>query len=207
MRGPDAFSVAAALIASAGIVSVASPARAQQLPQIPRSINAPPAGPGTAQEVGLKGREVLRPGMEASATVGTGFADTYGLGFEGRVGYTFRNGVYAGGAAQYFLGHSINDQQAHAAFVGGEIGYKIYPIDALEIRPYAFAGPAFITQVAAGPTPSSRPLTLSRADFGVQPGVVGMYHFGDAFVGADAHFMLLPAPNTLALLAGGGFGF
>jgi hypothetical protein len=150
---------------------------------------------------------VLRPGVEASVAVGTGFADTYGLGFEARVGYTFRSGIYAGGAGQYYLGHSINDQQAHAAFIGGEIGYKIYPTEALEIRPYAFAGPAFVTQVAAAPLPSGPPVTLSKADFGVQPGVLGMYHFGDAFVGADAHFMLLPSPNTVALLAGGGFGF
>jgi hypothetical protein len=34
-----------------------------------------------------------------------------------------------------------------------------------------------------------------------------MYHFGDAFVGGDAKVMLFPSPNTIALLAGGGFGF
>jgi hypothetical protein len=142
----------------------------------------------------------MREGIEAAAAIGTGFADTYGLGFEGRVGYTFKQGIYAGAAVQQYVGHSINDQQAHASFVGGEAGYKYYPTESLEIRPYAFVGPGFITQVS----PSG---TLSRTDLALQPGVVAMYHFGALFVGADAHVMVLPSPNTLAVLASGGIGF
>jgi hypothetical protein len=157
--------------------------------------------------MGPKGRAAVRPGLEASGAVGTGFADTYGLGFEGRVGYTFENGLYAGGAAQYYLGHSVNDQQAHAAFVGGEVGYKLFPTPKLEIRPYAFAGPAFITQVAAAPVPNLPPNSYSKTDFALQPGVLAMYHFGDAFVGGDAHVMLFPSPNSIALMASGGMGF
>jgi hypothetical protein len=199
MRGSVARCAGAALAAALGVAFLSSPARAQQFPS---SINSPPNGAGTPEEAGARGGGPLRPGVEASVALGTGFADTYGLGFAGRVGYTFRNGVYAGGAGQYYIGHSIDDQQAHAAFVGGEVGYKFYPTGALEVRPYAFVGPAFITQVASGPV-----RTLSKADLGVQPGVLAMYHFGDAFIGGDAHVMLMPSPNTLALLASGGFGF
>jgi hypothetical protein len=96
----------------------------------------------------------------------------------------------------------VNDQQAHATFVGGEVGYKIFPDRHVEIRPYAFVGPAWITQVASVPFE-----TISKVDLGVQPGVLAEYHFGDAFVGGDAHYMLLPSPNTLAVLASAGFGF
>jgi hypothetical protein len=194
----------AALIAAGAVALVSSPARAQQLPS---SINTPPSGAGTAEKVGPAGRAVVRPGIEASAAIGTGFADTYGLGLEGRVGYTFQNGLYAGGAAQHYLGHAINDQQAHATFVGGEVGYKFFPNDKLEIRPYAFAGPAFITQVAPPPVPTAPPWTRSTTNLALQPGILGMYHFGDAFIGGDAHVMLYPEPNTVAVLASGGFGF
>jgi hypothetical protein len=144
----------------------------------------------------------MREGIEASAALGTGFADTYGLGFAGRVGYTFRQGVYAGGAAQYYLGHAVNGTQAHASFIGGEAGYKYYPIPALEIRPYAFVGPGFITQVASNPF-----TTITKADLALQPGVLAMYHFGSAFIGGDAHVMVIPTPNTIAVLASGGIGF
>jgi len=67
---------------------------------------------------------VVREGWEANAGIGSGFADTYGLGFEGRVGFTFLRGAYLGGAVQYFIGHSVNDQNAHATFVGGEAGER-----------------------------------------------------------------------------------
>jgi hypothetical protein len=188
----------AAVAAGCTIAFLSTPVRAQELP---RSINTPPRGAGTEQ-VGPRGQVTMREGIEASAGIGTGFADTYGLGFAGRVGYTFRQGVYAGGAVQYFVGHSVNDQQAHAAFVGGEAGYKFYPMEALEIRPYAFVGPGFITQVASAPLK-----TISKTDLALQPGVVAMYHFGSAFIGGDAHVMVLPSPNTLAVLASGGIGF
>ncbi len=202
MRISVAGSGAAALVAGSVLALASTPAHAQQLP-LPSSINSPPAGPGTA-EMGPQGVVSVHPGMEASVGLGTGFADTYGLGIQGRVGYTFHNGVYLGGAGQYFLGHSINDQQAHAAFIGGEAGYKFFPVSELEIRPYAFLGPSFITQVSNNPAPVS---SFSRADLALQPGILGTYHFGDAFVGGDAHVMLFPAPNTVAVMATGGMGF
>lgn len=167
---------------------------------LPRSINAPPSGPGT-ERVTPTGRAV-REGVEASAGLGSGFADTYGLGLEGRVGYTFHQGVYAGGDVQYFVGHTINDNQAHATFVGGDLGYKFFPSRRVEIRPYAFVGPAWITQVSNTPFQ-----VISKVDLAVQPGVLAEYHFGDVFVGGDARYLLTPGPNTLAVLASAGFGF
>ena len=103
---------------------------------------------------------------------------------------------------QHVVGHTVNSQSAHATFFGGEVGYKFYPVEAVEVRPYVFAGPGFITQVAANPL-----VVINRTDFAMQPGVVAMYHFGNAFLGADAHFMATPAPNTVAVMASGGFGF
>jgi hypothetical protein len=172
-------------------------ARAQE---VPSSINQPPAGPGTEQP-SARAPAGLRPGIEASAGLGSGFSDTYIGGIEGRVGYTLRQGVYAGGAVQHFVGHSVHDQSAHATFVGGEIGYKAYPTPAIEVRPFVFVGPSFITQVTSDGT------AISKVDLAVQPGVIGMYHFGSAFVGADVHYMLYPAPNTIAAMASAGFGF
>jgi hypothetical protein len=198
MRISVARSVAAAVAAGCALALLSAPAGAQQLPS---SINTPPQGAGTEQ-ITPRGQVVMREGIEASAALGTGFADTYGLGFAGRVGYTFRQGVYAGGAAQYYVGHSVNGNQAHASFIGGEAGYKFYPTPALEIRPYAFVGPGFITQVASNPF-----MTITKADLALQPGVLAMYHFGSAFIGGDAHVMVIPTPNTLAVLASGGIGF
>jgi hypothetical protein len=143
-------------------------------------------------------------GVEASAGIGTGFTDTYGLGVMARLGLTLTQGVYLGANVQYYAGHSINDQNAHATFVGGDAGYKFYPTDHVEVRPFVFAGPAFITQVSGN---NAFVAVDSQTTFAVQPGVIGMYHFGSAFIGGDAHYMLTPTPNTLAVLASGGFGF
>jgi len=192
------FARTAAAVGAAGMVlALTSLTPAQEMPS---SINQPPAGPGTEQPA-PQARAGLRPGLEGSAGLGSGFADTYLAGLEARLGYTLRQGVYAGGAVQHFVGHSAHDQSAHATFVGGEVGYKAYPTPSIEVRPFVFAGPSFITQV------TSDGAAISKVDLAIQPGVIGMYHFGDAFVGADVHYMLYPAPNTIAAMASAGFGF
>ncbi len=183
-----------ALVASALVASSASA----------QTLNSPPGGAGTERAAGPAGG--IREGVEASAGIGTGFADTYGLGFEGRIGYTFRSAIYAGADVQYFIGHTVNDEQAHAAFVGGQLGYKLFPTERIEIRPYVFAGPAFIRQVASGPA-STPVITNSKTDFALQPGALVSYHFGNFFLGGDAHYMLIPSPNTLAVEATAGLGF
>lgn len=173
---------------------------------LPRSINTPPSGPGTEQPTPT-GAQVITQGVQAGAGLGTGFSSTYGLGLEGRLGYTFHDGIYAGGNVQYFMGQTINDQSAHATFVGGEIGYKFFPTARVEVRPFVFAGPAFVTTVAPSTNPNLAANVTSKTDLAVQPGVIAQYHFGHAFVGGDAHYMLTPSPNTLSLMGMAGIAF
>jgi hypothetical protein len=193
-------SVPVALLVGAAMLGFSSTsARAQNLPQ---SITEPPAGAGTERAAPPGARPSIQPGIEASVGLGSGFADTYGLGFAGRVGYTFANGVYGGINGQYYGGHTVNDQSAHAEFIGGEVGYKFYPNARVEVRPYLFGGAGFITQVVA------HPLTVvPTSGIAVQPGVTATYHFGDAFIGGDARYMAIPSPNTIAIMANAGLGF
>lgn len=195
----SAARIGAALVAGAVVVALPSLAGAVNLP---RSINTPPRVAGTEQ-VTAPGRAAgYREGIEGGVGLGTGFSQPYGLGIAGRLGYTFDNGIYAGGDVQYFAGNTVNDQSAHATFVGGELGYEFFPSTHVEVRPYAFVGPAFITQVSANPL-----VVQSQTSFALQPGVVATYHFGQAFVGGDAHYMVTPAPNALAVMATAGLGF
>jgi hypothetical protein len=166
----------------------------------PAGINTAPAGPGT--ERAQPGRVGLRPGPEGGVGLGTGFSSTYSVGMEARVGYTFRDGVYGGAALQYFAGTSVNNQSNHATFVGGELGYKVFASPRFEIRPYVFLGPSFITQVQGNPF-----FKDSNTSFAVQPSVLLMYHFGQAFVGGDGRWLVTPTPATFALFASGGIGF
>ncbi len=166
----------------------------------PAGINTPPSGPGTEQFA--PGKMGVREGLEGGIGLGTGFSGTYGVGMEARVGYTFRQGVYAGGALQYYAGHSVNSQSAHATFLGGELGYKVFTSRRFEIRPYVFIGPSFITQVQDNPF-----FVNSSTSVAVQPSVLLMYHFGNAFVGADTRWLVTPSPATLAVMASGGIGF
>src|SRR5215831_1948607 len=107
----------------------------------PQGLNAAPAGPGTERPPPARYPN-LRPGLEGQVGLGTGFSSTYSVGMEARVGYTFSNGVYGGGAIQYFAGTSIASQNNHATFIGGELGYKVFTDRHFEIRPYFFLGPS-----------------------------------------------------------------
>ena len=152
-------------------------------------------GPGTEQTPPEPhGGLGIAPGLEVSAGIGTGFGGTYGLGYEGRVGYTLPINLYLGGQVQAFYGQGAVDQKAHAAYFGGEVGYKIFPIHPVELRPYLFLGPAFITQVDTNPTTAT-----SKTGFAVQPGILGVYHIGPAFVGADFRFLATPSPFGVTL--------
>jgi hypothetical protein len=165
-----------------------------------------PSGPGTEQ-VNQQGRyEGIRPGLEAGGALGTGFSGTYGLGYEGRLGYTFPIGVYVGGQVQAFYGNNVNGNKAHATFFGAEVGYKLFPIryiNALEVRPYVFAGPAFISQVN-----QDAPFNVnSKTSFAIQPGALALYHLGPVFVGADFRFLATPSPFGVTLMGAIGAGF
>ena len=194
-------------IARAATTAATTPAPSEPAPTAPsptepapNGINTPPAGPGTERaEPTAPG---VREGLEGGVGLGTGFSSTYSVGLEARVGYTFRDGVYAGGSLQYFAGTSINSQSNHATFIGGELGYKVFTSRKFEIRPYVFLGPSFITQVRDNPF-----FVDSSTSFAVQPSVVMMYHFGRAFLGGDGRWLVTPSPATFALFVSGGVGF
>jgi hypothetical protein len=189
------------LASAAALMLMARTAAADQ----PNTINTPPRGATT--EAAPERLPPYRQGLAATAGLGTGFSSTYGLGVEGDLGYTWATGIVVGGQLQYFQGQVVNDQSSHAMFVGGEVGYKIFPSRKVEVRPYAFVGPAFIRTVSPTSNPN-QPNIVSKTDLAVQPGVIAQYHFGDAFyVGGDVHYMLTPSPNTLALMATAGLAF
>src|SRR5262249_39928493 len=118
-----------------------------------------------------------------------GAGDGFGIG--GRVGYAFYSGVYAGGAFTIYTDRS--------AFLGGEVGYKFFPDYHWELRPYLFAGPAFI---GAGSSRFGR--VHPAADFAVQPGLLGAYRFGPAFISGELRAYVNPDPGALAVFGGAG---
>jgi hypothetical protein len=205
VRTPVALVALAGLAVGGVLVSFSTSASAATTPTptdpVPAGINTPPSGAGTEQQY-APGKLGIHEGLEGGIGLGTGFSSTYGVGLEARVGYTFRQGVYAGGALQYYAGHSVNSQSAHATFLGGELGYKVFTSRHFEIRPYVFIGPSFITQVQDNPF-----FVNSSTSVAVQPSVLLNYHFGNAFVGADVRWLVTPSPATLAILANGGIGF
>lgn len=165
----------------------------------------PPYGPGTEARpsTGRYSAHIVE-GVQASAQLGTGFTDPYGLGIGGRVGYTFLHGVYLGGGVSHYFGKTVNtvfgNQSEGATFVGGELGYELYPTYRWEVRPYAFLGPSWITRVdSLGGT------TTTALAF--QPGLLTAYHFSNWFVSAEGKVHVTPEPVALALFAGMGLGF
>ena len=185
------------------IIVLAPLASAATLLLLPRTVHAAAA----AEPVPQAERPPYRQGLQAEAGLGSGFSSTYGLGIAGDVGYTWSPGIIAGGGVQYFQGQTVNGESSHATFVGGEAGYRLFPTRKVEMRPYAFVGPAFITTVSPTANPN-QPNVVSKTDVAVQPGVRAQYHFSDAFfVGGDAHYMLTPSPNTVAVMADAGLAF
>ncbi len=148
----------------------------------------------------------VQEGYEASAQIGSGFVDTYGLGLGARFGFTSSNGIYVGGDATYYFGNTVASAtghlSAHTTFVGGEGGYEFFPDPRWEVRPYVFFGPAFIHTVQAVPFASE-----SVTRFAVQPGLLTAYHFGGAFVSAEAKVHVTPNPTAFTVFGGTGLGF
>jgi hypothetical protein len=186
---------------AAGALALMTPTFARAI-DAPGSINEPPKGAGTQESGAPRPFGRVREGVESQAQIGTGFNETYGLGLGARTGYTFRQGLYLGGALDYWFGHSTQDESAHAIFIGADAGWKIFPTANVEIRPHVIAGPAFIKTVNDAPF-----YVDTKTAFAIQPGVQGLYHFGQAFIGGDARWFITPSPNTLSLTAAAGVGF
>jgi hypothetical protein len=171
------------------------------------STKAPPSGPGTEAPPPARAHDArVQEGYKASAQIGSGFVDTYGLGLGARVGYTLSNGIYVGGDATYYFGNTVasstGDISAHAIFVGGEGGYEFFPEQRWEVCPYVFLGPSFIHTVQAAPFASE-----STTRFAVAPGLLTAYHFGGAFVSAEAKVHVTPNPTAFTVFGGTGLGF
>jgi hypothetical protein len=168
-------------------------------------VNTPPYGPGTEARpaTGRYSAHIVE-GVQASAQLGSGFTDPYGFGIGGRLGYTFLHGVYFGAAVSHYFGKSVDtafgSESEGATFLGGELGYELYPTYRWEVRPYAFLGPSWITTV--GPFGST-----TTTDLAFQPGLLLAYHFGNAFVSAEGKVHVTPEPVALTLFAGAGLGF
>jgi hypothetical protein len=139
--------------------------------------------------------EVVRPGpayrtgAEIAGYAGAG----YGVGVGGRIGGTFEPGIYLGGSFTYYTGN--------ASFVGGELGYKLWPGYRWELRPYVFMGPAFLR---VGNDGFGRRADQREVVFAFQPGFLAAYHFGAAYVSAEGRAYVTPNPGALAVLAGVG---
>lgn len=174
------------LCASAlAILSTASMASAQSPPKALLRQN--PEGAGTDAGA-ASGEHRAVEGVEMAAFAGGG----YGVGFGARIGYTFSPGVYVGGQG--------TDYANGVAFLGAEVGYKLFVSYHWELRPYVFAGPAFIR---AGDSRFGRSSTAT--EMAVQPGFLGAYHFSNVFLFGEARAHVAPSPGALAVFAGIGF--
>ena len=165
----------------------------------------PPYGPGTEYRPANRyhSTEIVE-GLQASAQLGSGFTDPYGLGIGGRIGYTFFHGVYLGGSVSHYFGRTVDtfagSRTEGATFLGGEVGYELYPTYRWEVRPYVFLGPSWMTTV--GPFGSTTSTALA-----FQPGLLTAYHFGNVFVSAEGKVHVTPEPIALAVFGGVGLGF
>jgi hypothetical protein len=117
----------------------------------------------------------------------------YGVGVGGRLGTTLDPGLYLGGAFTYYT--------ENASFLGGEVGYKLWPGYRWELRPYLFMGPAFVRvgDLGFGRRPGQPDVVL-----GFQPGFLAAYHFGATYLLVDGRAYASPNPGALAVF--GGFG-
>jgi hypothetical protein len=190
----------------AAAVAMFAPGSAEAA-DLPKSTTATPTGPGAEAPPRARARGVRAiEGYDASVQLGSGFVDTYGLGMGARLGYTFPQGIYVGADVTHYFGNSVTLETgsvaAHATFLGAEGGYKFFPSRHWEVRPYVFAGPAFIRTVQ---NPPFRSESVTR--FAIQPGLLTAYHFGDAFVSAEAKVHVTPDPTALTVFGGAGLGF
>ena len=178
-RSPKLALLAAASLTALSSVALAEPPRAADLPT---SLSEPPRGPGTERGVvRFDDRYRVEPGPEAGGFIGGGRG--LGLGLGGRIGYSFRPGVYLGGEFTWF--------SRDAAELAAELGYELFPTRHWQFRPFVLAGPAFVGH-------------SSRTRLAVAPSFLAAYHFGIAFISAEARAYVSPEPGTLAVFGGGG---
>jgi hypothetical protein len=178
MRGTHPFAAALLAIACAALVSSSARAAVVAI-----------AGTPEQERVVVGG---LHPGAQMEISGGSGFSDTYNVGFGGRLGYAMESGLYLGGNLEHFVGRDVVGNPQNT-LLGGEAGLKLFPNYKWELRPYGFLGAEI---------PSNGPTQLAIA-----PGFVAAYHFGRGFVDVDARCLATPSPQSLMVLGGGGIAF
>jgi hypothetical protein len=167
----------------------------------PRSINAPPAGPGAeVKETILPVPGRVEPGWEVSGQIGGGI----GFGLGARAGYTLDRGIYLGGSYTHFFGSSedtINgDQRTSRNLFGGDIGYKMFFMDrTIEVRPFVFLGADFFHEFHEDTRSMS-----SETGFSVTPSILAAYRFGTMYVSGEFRTMITPTPVHVAGFGGVG---
>ncbi|MGC4064647.1 MAG: hypothetical protein QM784_08385 [Polyangiaceae bacterium] len=166
---------------SVGLAGTGDAQAADTLDETPRGAGSQVGDPAVGDH------DRVREGFTLAGFAGVG----YGVGAGARIGYSFRPGVYLGGAYTYYSGN--------ASMLGGELGYKLFLSSRWELMPYVFGGAAFVREGDSG---FGRDSAETVGAF--QPGVVGAYHFGPAFLFADARAYVTPSPGALALLGGVG---
>jgi hypothetical protein len=162
---------------------------------IPRAADAAVlvvAGTPEREQAGVVVGSGIHPGTQLEGNFGSGFSDTYNIGFGGRLGFTTSSGIYLGGNVEHFVGRDVIGAP-HTTFFGGEAGLKLFPTYRLELRPYGFLG---------ADIPSNGTTQLA-----FHPGLVAAYHFGQGFIDVDGRFFATPGPTTFAVLGGAGLAF
>ena len=146
----------------------------------------------------------------AAALLGNGFKDGVGIGLGVRGGYTLPMNLYLGGTFIYHLGKSettpFGDFKINIYYFGGEVGYDI-AAGPVVVRPYLGLGPATATATVPGFSAGFPSQSSSDTKFGFWPGATGLFPIGNAFVGADARFLVVSDFNAFSLFATGGLQF
>jgi hypothetical protein len=147
------------------------------------------------------------------ALLGYGFKDGVGLGFGARGGYTLPMNLYLGGTFVYHLGKTestpLGDAKTHIYYFGVEGGYDIDAAPVV-IRPYLGLGAATASVTVPGGSFGGVSFPASSASdtkFGVWPGATLLAPLGNAFVGADARFLIVSDFNAFSLFATGGLQY
>jgi hypothetical protein len=114
-------------------------------------------------------------------------------------------GLYAGGSILHFFGPSVRaingNESEPQTLIGGDIGYKLFPRPEIELRPFLFAGVGIFDRL------NEETRTVDTGvDFTLDPAFLAAYHFGNAFVSAEARLQVTPTPARIAILGGLGLG-
>jgi hypothetical protein len=151
-------------------------------------------------------------GPSTALLAGYGINERYSIGLGARLGYTFKNRLYAGGALVAYQGITNTtpwgDAKYHVSVIGAEGGYEI-PLGPVLVRPYLAAGVARYTSTLCSPTVASVggcvPTTVTDFTFG--PGAATVFPIGIVFLGGDLRAELALGEARLfdlALFATGG---